>query len=92
MISALKASVSYPGIFPPYEAWGSQWLSGSSIWNIDVAAPVIQCLAMGFKQEDIVIDAIIDSANQLDEEDVQDFNSLQIGWRTLEVMKYYGAR
>ena len=41
LINAIKASVSYPGIFPPYEAWGSQWLSGSSIWNIDVAAPII---------------------------------------------------
>ena len=47
---------------------------------------------MGFKQEDIVIDAIIDSANQLDEEDVKDYNALQIGWRTLEIMNYYGAR
>jgi hypothetical protein len=41
-----------------------------------VAAPVIQCLAMGFKEEDIVIDAIIDSANQLDEEDVENYNAL----------------
>lgn len=57
-----------------------------------MAAPVIQCIAMGFKEEDIIIDAIIDSANQLDEEDVQDYNAFQIGWRTLEIMNYYGAR
>jgi len=57
-----------------------------------VAAPVIQCLSMGFKEEDIVIDAIIDSANQLDEQNVQGFNAFQIGWRTLEIMNYYGAR
>ena len=47
---------------------------------------------MGFKEEDIVIDAIIDSANQLDEQNVQGFNAFQIGWRILEIMNYYGAR
>jgi len=31
---------------------------------------------MGFKEEDIVIDAIIDSANQLDEEDVENYNAI----------------
>lgn len=74
LLHVLKASVSYPGVFAPYEAWNSTWFSGSAIWGIDVAAPVLRCKAMGFKEEDIVMDVIIDSDVEIGEVDASKFN------------------
>lgn len=91
LIHALKASVSYPGVFSPYEAWNSTWFSGSAIWGIDVAAPVLRCKAMGFNEEDIVIDAVIDNDVEIDQFDAAKANSIQMGIRTYEVMHYYSA-
>jgi len=92
LLEVLKASVSYPGVFAPHEAWNSSWFSGSAIWGIDVAAPVLRCKAMGFKEEDIVMDVIIDSDVEIDEVDVSTYNVFQMGWRTYEVMNYYSAQ
>lgn len=92
LVDAIKASVSYPGIFKPHEAWDSQWFSGSAIWNIDVSAPILRCKALGYKEEDIVMDVILDNALEIDEVDVSSYNSIQVAWRTHEIMKYYGSR
>lgn len=92
LLHALKASAVYPGIFEPYEAWNTTWLTGSSVWNIDVAAPILRCKAMGFAEEDIVIDAVLDDAVELPKVNVSSYNALQIGVRSYEVMNYYTAR
>ena len=88
----LKASVSYPGIFSPHTAWDSLWFSGSAIWNIDVSAPVLRCKAMGFAEEDIILDVIVDSAPEIGEVDASRYNSIQMAWRSMEVVNYFGAR
>lgn len=92
LIKALKASVVYPGIFAPYEAWNSTWLTGSSIWNIDIAAPILRCKNMGYAEEDIVIDAVIDDATDLPKVNVSRYNAFEMGLRSYEVMNYYTAR
>ena len=92
LIKALKASVAYPGVFAPFDAWNSTWLAGSAVWNIDVAAPILRCKHMGFAEEDIIIDAIIDDADELDTVDVSNYNAFEMGLRTYEVMSYYTAR
>lgn len=74
LMHTLKASVSYPGIFPPVEAWNSTWFSGSTVMNIDVAAPIIRCKNLGFAEEDIVIDAILDSDFELGVVDASNYN------------------
>jgi hypothetical protein len=61
----VKASVSYPVVFEPFEAWDSTWVSGGEIWSIDATAPILQCKAMGYADEDIVLDAIIDNPDEL---------------------------
>jgi len=75
LIQALKASVSYPGIFSPHTAWDSLWFSGSAIWDIDVPAPVLRCKAMGYEEKDIVMDVIVDSAPEIKEIDASRYNS-----------------
>lgn len=92
LIKVLKASVAYPGVFAPFEAWNSTWLTGSSVWNIDVAAPVLRCKHMGFAEEDIIIDAVIDSADELETVNVSNYNAFEMGLRTYEVMSYFSAR
>jgi hypothetical protein len=92
LLMALKASVVYPGIFAPYEAWNTTWLSGSSIWNIDVAAPVLRCKNMGYAEEDIIIDAVLDDATPLAKVNVSHYNAIEMGLRTYDVMNYYTAR
>lgn len=91
LLHVLKASISYPGVFSPYEAWDSTWFSGSAIWGIDVSAPILRCKAMGFKEEDIVIDAIIDSDTSIGKFDAAKSNAIQMGIRSLEVINYYTA-
>jgi len=85
LVKVLKASVAYPGVFAPFEAWNSTWLTGSSVWNIDVAAPILRCKHMGFAEEDIIIDAVIDNADELATVNVSNYNALEMGLRTYEV-------
>ena len=92
LLEVLKASVSYPGIFSPHKAWDSLWFSGSAIWNIDVSAPVLRCKAMGYAEEDIILDLIVDSAPEIGVVDASRFNAVQVSWRSLEVLNYFGAR
>lgn len=92
ILKALKASVIYPGVFAPYEAWNTTWLTGSSVWSIDVAAPILRCKSMGYAEEDIVIDAVIDDAKELPKVNVSNYNAFQMGYRSYEVLNYYSAR
>ena len=46
---------------------------------------------MGFKEKDIVIDAIIDSDTSIGKFDAAKSNAIQMGIRSLEVINYYTA-
>mmetsp|Transcript_17933 Transcript_17933/g.30505 ORF Transcript_17933/g.30505 Transcript_17933/m.30505 type:complete len:285 (+) Transcript_17933:190-1044(+) len=89
LVDALKASVAYPGIFEPHQAWDEEWFVGSSVWNIDVTAPIMRCKALGFAEKDIVMDVIVDSAVDLKTVDASKFNAFEMGWRTYTLMNYY---
>jgi len=92
LIKVLKASVVYPGVFAPFEAWNTTWLTGSSVWNIDVAAPILRCKNMGYAEEDIIIDAVIDDASELPKVNVSNYNAFEMGIRSYEVVNFYTAR
>ena len=47
---------------------------------------------MGFSEDDIVLDVIVDSAPEIGEVDASRYNSIQMVWRSMEVVNYYGAR
>jgi predicted acylesterase/phospholipase RssA len=49
LMHALKASVANPSTFEPYQAWNSSWIAGQSIWDLEASAPILRCLAKGFK-------------------------------------------
>jgi len=92
LLKVLKASVSFPGIFEPFKEWNSSWVSGSSIWKKDAAAPIQRCKAKGFADKDIIIDAIIDIHNEINEFDASSANAFEMGVRTYNVMNYYSTR
>ena len=87
----MKASVSYPTIFEPFNAWDSLWVSGGEVWSIDASAPILQCLAMGYKEEQIVLDAIIDKEDHLEVVDASQYNAWQVLGRFMELEAYYNA-
>ena len=59
LVKVLQASVSMPGVFKTIEAFDSVWFTGSSIYEIDIIAPIIHCEEMGYLPKDIVIDVVL---------------------------------
>jgi predicted acylesterase/phospholipase RssA len=56
------ASLSWPGLFPPAQAFGSEWFDGSAVYDIDIFTAIGKCKSLGYKDENIVVDAILTSA------------------------------
>ena len=92
LMHALKASVANPGVFEPYSAWNSSWISGQSIWDLEASSAILRCMSKGYKQEDIIIDAVINRADKVEFMNVSSINAIQMGLRSLELMHYYTSR
>lgn len=99
MIKVLQASLAYPGVFTPIEAFDSMWfsmlwlsynnLAGSSIYETDVISPILHCEMLGYKEEDIIIDVVLGGNPKLSSVMAQYYNSIKMAQRTLEIMNYY---
>jgi len=101
MMKVLQASVSYPGVFKPIEAFGSMWFSnnfsflltiniaGSAIYETDVISPILHCEALGYAEKDIIIDVILGGNPHLKHVNAYYFNAFKVAERTLEVLTYY---
>ena len=92
LMHALKASLAQPTVFEPYNAWNTSWVAGQSIWELEASAPILRCLSKGFKEEDIVIDAVINKADHVPFMNVSNINSIQMAMRSLNLMDYYTSR
>lgn len=92
LISALQASFSFPGIFPPYEGLGSEFYDGTSIYNLDVFSAVNECLEKtGGKEEDVVVDVIMTTRDYIEKVDASKYTSLSVLYRFMEISEYYGS-
>lgn len=91
IVDALYASMSVAGFFPPVQAFDSEWFDGSAVWDIDIFSAVNRCKAKGFAEKDIVIDTILTSSANLAEVDAEDYKSIQMLFRYLEISNYYNA-
>jgi hypothetical protein len=87
----LQASLSFPGVFKAVEAFDSLWFTGSSIYEIDILAPIKHCERMGYKEEDIVMDVILSGSPHLPHALANYYNAFGMLERTLEVSTYYRA-
>lgn len=51
IINAMYASLSTVAFYPPAEAFGSAYVDGAAVYDIDIPAAINECLAQGFKAE-----------------------------------------
>lgn len=91
LVDALYASLSVAGFFPPVQAFDSEWFDGSAVWDIDIFSAVNRCRDKGFTEADIVIDVILTSAANLAEVDAENYKSINMLFRYLEISNYYNA-
>lgn len=89
MPKILMASVAAPGIFSPVEIFESMWFSGSAVLKVDVVSPILRCYKKGYEFKDIVMDVILDDAEDIEKVDVSNYNALHMGLRTYQMMNHY---
>ena len=88
---ALYASMSFAGFFPPANVLGSYYFDGSAVWDIDIFSAINRCTAKGFKNEDIIVDVIMTSSANLKDVQAEDYKSIQMLFRYLEISSFYNA-
>jgi hypothetical protein len=84
------ASFSSSWFFSPVEFEGETWMSGSTVWDLDVFSVVNKCLEH-VPQQNIIVDVILTSEKKIAEIDAQNYKTPQVFMRYLEVNKYYNS-
>jgi len=88
IIDAMKASLSFPGFFPPTEMMGSKFFDGASVWNIDIFPAINKCLEVA-PQEDIVVDVLFTSSASLPKVNASEYKSTSMLFRYLDIHFFY---
>jgi hypothetical protein len=57
--------------------------------NIDITSTILRCQRKGYTLKDIVIDVILNEDPTIEVVDSEKYNSIDMGFRTLKVMKYF---
>lgn len=91
MLNVLFASFAFPGFFPPAEAFGSKWFDGSAVYDIDIFSAINKCMDDGYNEEDVVVDAVLTSSAELKTVEAQDYKSIGMLFRYLEISSYYSS-
>jgi len=91
LVHALYASVSFAGFFAPAEVFGSSYVDGAAVWDLDVFSAINQCTEQGFAHEDIVVDVVMTSSASLKHVEATSFTSIQMLFRYLEVSSFYSS-
>jgi len=91
LAEALYASMSFAGFFPPADVLGSYYFDGSAVWDIDIFSAINRCTEMGFTNKDIVVDVIMTSSANLKDVQAEDYKSIQMLFRYLEISSFYNS-
>lgn len=83
--------MSFAGFFPPAEVLGSNYFDGSAVWDIDIFSAINRCTEKGFKNKDIVVDVIMTSSANLKNVEAEDYKSIQMLFRYLEISSFYSS-
>ena len=83
--------MSFAGFFPPAEVLDSYYFDGSAVWDIDIFSAINRCSEKGFKNSDIIVDVIMTSAANLKPVDAEDYKSIQMLFRYLEISSFYNS-
>jgi predicted acylesterase/phospholipase RssA len=89
--NVLYASLSTVGFYPPVEAFGSTYIDGAAVWDIDIPSAINTCSSLGYEDHDIVVDVIMTTHKDIPFEDTSSFNSIQMLNRFLHIARYYGT-
>lgn len=92
LYNVMFAQFADPGVFAPVEIGNTDYLDGSSVWDLDIFSVVGQCKALGYAESDIVIDAIMTSEKTLEEVDASSWTSISMMWRYLKISRYYSNK
>ena len=87
---ALYASMSTAGFFPPADVLGGHYFDGSAVYDLDIFKAVNRCKET-HQEKDIVVDVVMTSAANLKDVSAEDFKSLQMLMRFLEIASYYNS-
>jgi hypothetical protein len=88
LIDALYASFAFPGFFAPVSAFGSSWFDGGAVYDLDVFSAINHCLKT-VPEEDVVVDVVLTSSGHLKHVDAEDYRSISMLFRYLEISSYY---
>ena len=91
LLDAMYASMSFAGFFPPAEVLGSSYFDGSAVWDIDIFSAINRCKAEGFAESDIIVDVILTSSANLQEVKADDYKSIGMLFRYLEISSFYNS-
>jgi hypothetical protein len=89
--SVMYASFSPVVFTAPAAVLGSSFVDGAAVWDIDIFSAINNCEALGFKEENIVVDVLLTIDKKVEVEDTESYNSLQMLYRYLTISRYYGA-
>jgi len=72
----MYASLSTVGWYAPAKAFGSYYVDGTSVWDLDIPAAINHCYELGYTDANIVVDVIMTVNKVIIPEDTTQFNSL----------------
>jgi len=90
-ISAALCSSAMPAIFPYQQFQGNTYIDGGCTRNLDIGAGVLRCRNQGFSDDKIVVDTIFLDDGAIQDVVAEDFSTLQMLMRTLEIKSYNSA-
>jgi hypothetical protein len=89
MTEVLKASVSYPGVFPALNYNDAMYTPGSTIYEMDVLSVINHCENLGYESKDIYIDVITTTDVNIGVEQTNNYNAIGNTMRAASIMKWY---
>mmetsp|Transcript_12468 Transcript_12468/g.14015 ORF Transcript_12468/g.14015 Transcript_12468/m.14015 type:complete len:258 (+) Transcript_12468:338-1111(+) len=87
--SKIVASTSMPFAFPHMHIDNKTLVDGGSVWNVDYAAGITQCLDDGYKESDIIVDIILCTGMQAN--GTTGYNTIQNYLRYRNIKAYYNS-
>lgn len=61
ILAPLKHGMLYGSVSSNFISYIIIFIAGSSLWEIDVAAPILRCRKLGYNDTQIVIDVILNT-------------------------------
>jgi predicted patatin/cPLA2 family phospholipase len=91
LLDVLFASFAFPGFFAPAEVFDSKYFDGSAVYDIDIFSGINKCIEKGHQEQDIVVDVIFTSSANLKSIDAEDYKSISMLFRYLEISSFYSS-